>query len=104
MAEWADKGYAYLYDGDFDNALICFRKGAEEQDAAACFGIVELYDNCKPKDPAEREKAVKEAAEMLAEAARLGHEKARQRYCNSCGHYFGGSWGGAAAGTRQAAD
>ena len=79
MAEWADKGYAYLYDGDFDNALICFRKGAEEQDATACFGIVELYDNCKPKDPAEREKAVKEAAEMLAEAARLGHEKARQR-------------------------
>ena len=79
MGKWADEGYVYLYDGDFDKALECFRKGAEDKDTAACFGIVELYDNCKPKDPAEREKAIKEAEAMLTEAARLGHEKAELR-------------------------
>jgi TPR repeat protein len=76
MGKWADSGYEYLYQGDFDRALEHFRKGAEENDAESCFGIVELYGNAKPKDPAEREKAVKEETEMLEKAARLGHGKA----------------------------
>jgi hypothetical protein len=76
MGKQADKGYEYLYAGDFDNALEHFRAGAAEQDAQSCWGIVELYDNSKPGDPVEREKAIRESEEMLAEAARLGHGKA----------------------------
>ena len=79
MAKWADLGYEHLYDKEFDKALDCFRKGAEENDMYACWGIVELYDSVKPKDPAEKAEAEKEQADMCAKAAALGHGKAVQR-------------------------
>ena len=82
MGKWADLGYEYLYRGDFDRALEHFRYGAAENDAESCWGIVELYDSGKPEDRAEREKAVKEAEEMLLQAARLGYGKAKFRLSN----------------------
>ena len=79
MGNWADLGYEHLYNGDFDKALDCFRKGAEENDMYACWGIVELYDSVKPKDPVEKAEAEKEQVDMCVKAAALGHEKAKWR-------------------------
>ena len=80
MGEWADLGYNYAYglgcEQSFDKALEYFRQGAEENDAAACWGVVELYDSCLPKDEEAREEALKEAFQMCVRAALLGHGKA----------------------------
>ena len=76
MGKWVDSGYEYLYAGNFDKALEHFRRGALENDPAACWGIVELYDSCMPKDPVAKEAARKEQADMCARAAELGHGKA----------------------------
>ena len=83
MGKWADLGYNHLYgmgcEQNFDTALECFRKGAEENDPHACWGIVELYDSCLPKDGQAKQEALKEAAKMLEQAAMLGHGKAAVR-------------------------
>jgi TPR repeat protein len=77
--DFANQGYEYLYGGDFDKALECFRKGAEENDAESCWGIVELYESGKPKDQKARKEAEAEAIEMCIRAASLGHAKAEYK-------------------------
>jgi TPR repeat protein len=77
---WGELGYDYLYgmgaERDFDKALECFHKGAELDDPEACFGIVELYESCKPIDPQAKKESEQEAVKMCARAMLLGHKEA----------------------------
>ncbi len=82
MGDWADRGYESLYTGDFDAALAHFRKGVEYDDPEACYGIVELYESCKPTDPQAKKDAEKEVVKICARAMLLGHKNAP--YTLSC--------------------
>ena len=75
MGDWTDKGYIYLYgmgtERNAEEALQCFRKGADAGDMLACWAIYEdMYGSGVSLVSDD------EAMEMCRRAAALGHEKA----------------------------